>query len=103
MSGPKLRSGDAEAPTRLGEIDAIEVEKTNHLTVPGISEGFERRGQASWVKRAPNLKHLAKHLKRRRQNLRSRGLLNPEPLARGALWFPLAITQCVASRHASSG
>ena len=81
----KLDRGDAEALARLGEFEAIQIEKTNHFTVPGISEPFEHRGKAGRVERAANLKQLAKHLETRLEDLGGGPLWNPKPLASGAL------------------
>jgi hypothetical protein len=50
----KLGGGDAEALARPGKLEAIPVEKTNHFTVPGTLEPFERRGKACRIERAPN-------------------------------------------------
>ena len=62
MACPKLGFGHAEVLARLGEVETIQIETTNHFTVPGIPESFERRGKARRVERAPNLEQLAKRL-----------------------------------------
>jgi len=35
MACPKLGFGHAEVPARLGEVETIQIEATNHFTVPG--------------------------------------------------------------------
>ena len=59
MTYPKLGLGNVEVLARLGEVETIQIETTNHFAVPGIPKPFERRRKASRVERAPNFKQPA--------------------------------------------
>ena len=89
VSCPKLGFGHAEVLARLGAVETIEIEATNHFAVPGIPESFERCGKARGVERASDLEQLAKQFESRLEDLGGRPLPNPKPLAGSALGHAL--------------